>query len=188
MYSDCGDFYSGTKVDVEAKDTPTHIFLGWALVDENDEICSDDTWEDYVISTSKTYSFIIKEDITIYITDDDSYTAEAKLDTGNGAKASTIGCDSITEDGEDINAVINGKEYKFKKHGMSRAKVGQGIEERVTVIIPRIKLGTRQLLDVEFALVDNRDKSTKILLNRDVLSKLAYLVNPGKKHILDEEK
>ena len=66
MYSDCGDFYSGTKVDVEAKDTPTHIFLGWALVDENDEICSDDTWEDYVISTSKTYSFIIKEDITIY--------------------------------------------------------------------------------------------------------------------------
>lgn len=126
-----------------------------------------------------------KEDITIFLNDDDKYETEAKLDTGNGAKASTIGCESIIEEGEDVKATIKGKEYTFKKHGLSRAKVGQNVEERVTVIIPRIKLGTRQLLDVEFALVDNRDKSTEVLLNRDVLSKMGYMINPGKKHTLD---
>lgn len=128
-----------------------------------------------------------KEDITIYLTDNDKYKAEAKFDTGNGAKASTIGCDKIEIDGDNVYALINGSEYTFKKHGMSYAKVGQHTEDRTTVIIPRIKIGTRQLLDVEFALVDNRDKSTEILLNRDVMGKMAYLVNPGKKHTLDKE-
>ena len=55
----------------------------------------------------------------------------------------------------------------------------------MTVIIPRINIRSRQLLDVEFALVDNRDKSTDVLLNRDVMSKLAYNINPAKQHLLD---
>ena len=125
-----------------------------------------------------------KEDITIYFDDNDEVTMEAKLDTGNGAKASTIGCDEIKETGDSIEAKINGKTYKFKKHGASHAKVGPVIETRSTVIIPRIKIGTRQLLNIEFALVDNRDKSTKVLLNRDVMSKLAYMINPAKKHTI----
>ena len=39
---------------------------------------------------------------------------EAKLDTGNGAKASTIGCDTLNEDGNYVLAKIAGKEYKIK--------------------------------------------------------------------------
>ena len=80
--------------------------------------------------------------------------------------------------------IIN-KQYKFEKFGKSKAIVGPVTEERDTVIIKEIKLGTRKLKDVEFALVDNRDKSTKVLLNRDVLSKMAYVINPAKKHMLD---
>lgn len=126
-----------------------------------------------------------KEDIDITI-GDDTITFEAKLDTGNGAKASTIGCESITENGETIIAKIEGKEYTFNKHGKSNAKVGPITETRNTVIVDGIKIGSRRLLDVEFALVDNRDKSTKVLLNRDVLSKMAYMINPGKKHTLKD--
>lgn len=110
---------------------------------------------------------------------------EAKLDTGNGAKASTIGCDAIERSGNKIIATIDGNKFTFDKHGKSKAKVGPIIEERDTVIIDCIQIGTRKLLNVEFALVDNRDKSTKILLNRDVLSKMAYMINPGKKHTID---
>ena len=113
---------------------------------------------------------------------------EAKLDTGNGAKASTIGCDKIEHDGDNIIATINGKKYKFKKHGLSKAIVGPITEERNTVIIKEIQLGKRKLKDVEFALVDNRDKSTQVLLNRDILSKMAYLIDPGHKHLLMEIK
>ena len=52
--------------------------------------------------------------------------------------------------------------------------------------MPELKIGTRKLKDVEFALVDNRNKSTRVLLNRDVLSKLAYVVNPAEEHTLYE--
>jgi len=112
---------------------------------------------------------------------------EAKLDTGNGAFASTIGCDKLEIEDDEVKATIDGKEYKFKKHGQSNPRVGQMTETRITVIIPEIQIGSRKLLDVEFALVDNRKKSTKVLLNRDVLGKMAYMVNPARKHMLKGE-
>lgn len=118
---------------------------------------------------------------------EDMVEMEVKLDTGNGAKASTIGCESLNEDGDYVLAKIEGKEYKFKKHGQSKAIVGQITEPRTTVIIPCIQIGSRKLLDVEFALVDNRKKKQKVLLNRDVMSKMAYMINPAKQHSLEDE-
>ena len=118
---------------------------------------------------------------------DELVEIEAKLDTGNGAKASTIGCESVNEDGDYILAKINDKEYKFKKHGQSNAIVGQVTEPRPTVIIPCIQIGSRKLLDVEFALVDNRKKKQKVLLNRDIMGKMAYMINPSKEHALEDE-
>ena len=50
----------------------------------------------------------------------------------------------------------------------------------------RNNYGTRKIKNVEFALVDNRKKSTKVLINRDVLSKLGYVINPAEKHTLDK--
>ena len=128
------------------------------------------------------------EDIKFKFNDsDEPIVMSAKLDTGNGAYASTIGCDKVDAQEDTVIATINGKSYTFDKHGQSNPKVGQVKEPRITVIIPEIQLGTRKLLDVEFALVDNRKKSTKVLLNRDVLSKLAYMVNPAKKNALKDE-
>ena len=83
-------------------------------------------------------------------------------------------------------STLNKKKYTFKKHGKSNAIVGPVTEERITVILPELKIGTRKLKNVEFALVDNRNKSTKVLLNRDVLSKLGYVINPAEKHTLDK--
>ena len=57
-----GDFYSGTEVRVAAYNTPTHIFLGWANINLEDDDCPDENWNDDIISTSNKYSFIIKED------------------------------------------------------------------------------------------------------------------------------
>ena len=124
-----------------------------------------------------------KEDVSIML--NGKYkTWEAKLDTGNGAKASTIGCDKLVVDGDKVTATIDGKDYRFSKHGVSKAIVGPVTEERITVIIKEIQLGKRKLRDVEFALVDNRNKSTRVLLNRDVLSKMAYMIDPGHKFTL----
>ena len=98
-----------------------------------------------------------------------------------------IGCEKVEVKGDEVIATLNEKEYHFKKHGTSNPRVGQITESRTTVIVPEIQIGTRKLLDVEFALVDNRKKSTKILLNRDILSKLAYMINPSKKQSLDDK-
>ena len=123
-----------------------------------------------------------------FIMDNDSeFELEAKFDTGNGAKASTIGCESVEVVGDKVSAVINGKTYRFKKSGVSNPIVGQVREERVTVTVPCIQIGSRKLLDVDFALVDNRKKSTPVLLNRDIMAKMAYQINPGAKHTLEEE-
>lgn len=127
------------------------------------------------------------ENMKFIMDNDDEFELEAKFDTGNGAKASTIGCESIQVVGDKVSAVINGKTYRFKKEGISTPTVGQVKEERVTVTVPCIQIGSRKLLDVTFALVDNRKKSTPVLLNRDVMSKMAYMVNPGAKHTLEEE-
>lgn len=118
---------------------------------------------------------------------DDFFELECKLDTGNGSKASTIGCEKIEMHDDDITATINGKEYEFKRSGTSNPMVGQVREERITVKIPCIQIGTRKLIDVDFALVDNRHKSTPVLLNRDVMSKLAYMINPAAKHTFEDE-
>lgn len=128
------------------------------------------------------------EDITFTMENEEEITFEAKLDTGNGAHASTIGCEKVEVDGDNVTATIEGKVYNFKKSDVtSTAIVGQTKEERTVVKIPCIQIGTRKLLDADFALVDNRNKKQKVLLNRDLMSKLAYMVNPRKKHLLIDE-
>lgn len=127
------------------------------------------------------------ENIVFTMENEEEIEFEAKLDTGNGAKASTIGCESVDIDGDNVTAEINGKTYNFKKTDISKAIVGQSTEERTVVSIPCIQIGTRKLLDAQFALVDNRNKKQKVLLNRDLMSKLAYIINPSKKHLLEDE-
>lgn len=128
------------------------------------------------------------ENMTFSIDEDHEFTMEAKFDTGNGAKASTIGCDKIeVSDSGKVIATIDGEKFKFKKYGESKAIVGHVTETRATVIIPSIQIGSRKLLDVEFALVDNRNKQQKVLINRDIMAKMGYLINPARKHTLEDD-
>lgn len=137
-----------------------------------------------IVIQPKSIGYI--EDMDFFI-GNDKITLEAKFDTGNGAYSSTLGCDALSIDGDDVYATIEGTEYKFKLHGKSHPIVGQVREERITVLIPEIKIGTRRYINAEFALVDNREKSTKVLINRDLMSKMGYMINPSKKHSLKGE-
>ena len=134
----------------------------------------------------KAIGYIENVHFTLSDIDESEIEFEAKFDTGNGAKASTIGCEKVEQKGNNVFATINGKEYKFKLEGVSKAIVGQVVEDRVTVLIPCLRVGSRKLLNVEFALVDNRNKKQKVLINRDIMSKMGYLIDPKQKHILDD--
>ena len=119
--------------------------------------------------------------------DEEPLILEAKLDTGNGAKASTIGCDKITVNDNEVKAIINDKEYTFARHGQSNAIVGQITEERITVLIPEREIVSRNLLNAKFVLFYNRKKKKKILMNRDLLSKMGYMIDPSRNHVLEDD-
>lgn len=112
----------------------------------------------------------------------------AKLDTGNSTKASTLEVGEFEMDGKSIEFKIDGELLKFEVVGKSIAKAGEETYERPIIIIPEMKLGVRKLKNVNLAIVKSRhNKTTNLLLNRDVMSKMGYVVHPNNSHILTKE-
>lgn len=135
---------------------------------------------------SKISGFI--ETISLIMKDGEKeITMTTKLDSGNGAAASTLGVSTLEVKGKKVTATILDKTYEYDLHGISHAIVGTEKTNRPIVIIPEISIGLRKLTNVAMALVDNRDKSTNVLLNRDLISRLGYVVDCNDKFILTPE-
>lgn len=112
----------------------------------------------------------------------------AKLDTGNSTKASVLEVGEFKEVGKYIEFSIDGNLIKLEKIGNSKAKAGEEVYERPMVVVPQIVLGLRKLNNAPISLVKSRDnKMTNLLLNRDAMSKLGYVVHPNNAHILTKE-
>lgn len=143
---------------------------------------------DHLPLQSKQIAYI--EKVGFKFTDDEDEKIvkfPAKFDTGNGSLAPTIGCDELNIKDNIAYVKINGKDYEFEITGEINPKVGQSKEKRITITIPLIQIGTRKLKDVRFALVDNRkDKSTRVLINRDIMCKLGFVINPNTKYLLND--
>lgn len=128
------------------------------------------------------------ESVTIDFGNGTSKEFLAKLDTGNSTKASTLEVGEFKEVGKYIEFNMDGKSIKLEKIGKSKAKAGEEIYERPIVVVPQITLGLRKLNNVPIALVKSRDnKTTNLLLNRDAMSKMGYVVHPNNAHILTKE-
>ena len=128
------------------------------------------------------------ESVTVDFGDGTSKEFLAKLDTGNSTKASTLEVGEFKEVGKYIEFNMEGKPIKLEKIGKSKAKAGEEIYERPIVVVPQITLGLRKLNNVPIALVKSRDnKTTNLLLNRDTMSKMGYVVHPNNAHILTKE-
>lgn len=128
------------------------------------------------------------ESVTIDFGDGISKEFLAKLDTGNSTKASTLEVGEFKEVGKYIEFKIDGKPMKLEKIGESKAKAGEEIYERPIVVVPQITLGLRKLNNIPIALVKSRDnKTTNLLLNRDTMSKMGYVIHPNNAHILTKE-
>ena len=112
----------------------------------------------------------------------------ARLDTGNGSVAGHFEVGDYTEDGKKIAFKLFGKEYTFDINGHSKSWVGDQQYDRVIIIVPSLRIGQRRLTDVKMGVVKNRtNKSTNALINRDVLSKLGYIIDSAHTHLLTPE-
>lgn len=112
----------------------------------------------------------------------------AKLDTGNSTKASVLEVGEFKKNGKNIEFTIDGKHISLEQVDSSNAIAGDEEYNRPIVIVPEITLGVRKLRNVPIAIVKERArKSTNLLLNRDAMSKLGYVVHPNNSHILTQE-
>lgn len=128
------------------------------------------------------------EAVEIKFADGVSLDMLAKLDTGNSTTASTVEVGEFVETGNKITFSIDGKKLTFEKQKPIKAKAGEETYERPTIIVPELRLGLRKVKNIQLAVVKTREnKSTNVLLNRDTLSRLGYVVNPSTAHILTLE-
>jgi hypothetical protein len=109
----------------------------------------------------------------------------AKLDTGNGTGASSLGVDSMEIDGDLVYWSCNGVDRQDPIKDWSHAEVGSTIDTRPVIILD-IELGPHKLSGVPIALTDRSDKSTPVLVNRDLLSQLGVVVAPDREFLLGE--
>ena len=128
------------------------------------------------------------ESVTVHFGDGISKTFLAKLDTGNSTKASTLEVGEFKEEGGHLIFTIDGKSIKMKKVDTLHALAGEKTYDRPMMIVPEITLGLRKLKNVPIAIVKDRsNKKTNLLLNRDAMSKMGYVVHPNNAHILTTE-
>ena len=127
------------------------------------------------------------ESVTIDFGDDKKKELLAKLDTGNGAKASHIEVGDYEINDNKISFTIDGNNFEFDIKDYSHAKTGEQEHNRPIITIPELTLGLRKVKNVDMAIVKVREKSTNALINRDALSKLGYVVHPNSTHILTKE-
>lgn len=111
----------------------------------------------------------------------------AKLDTGNGAHASHIEVGKYEVNDKKVKFEFNGHSYEFDIIGESNAMTGEQKHSRPIIEIPQITLGKRIVKKVPIAIVEKREKSTNMLLNRECLAWLGYMVSPDKTHVLTDE-
>lgn len=128
------------------------------------------------------------ESVTVKFDEKIEKTFLAKLDTGNSTKASCLEVGKLKEEGENITFNVDGKEITLKVIDHSNARAGEVTYKRPIVIVPEITIGLRKLKNVPVSLVKSREKkTTNMLINRDSMSKLGYVINPNNAHILTPE-
>lgn len=116
----------------------------------------------------------------------------AKLDTGNSVNACTLEVgkfEEIKEGGKTfIKFSIEGSEFKFEKVDEVEVKAGYETYKRPCIMLPELQLGLRKCRNIKMGIVEHRDnKSTNLLLNTDILSRLGYVIHPSEKHLLTKE-
>lgn len=125
----------------------------------------------------------------VEITFKDGVTKEylGKLDTGNGTQGTSVEVGEYTEKDNKITFKIDGKEMTFDVVGVSKAKAGNDILERPIIKVDNVKIGLRQMTNVNISIIKSRERSTNVLVNRELLSSLGYTVASDETHILTDE-
>lgn len=135
---------------------------------------------------NKVAGYMERADV-VFEEGDKPITVLAKLDTGNGAKASHIEVGKYELKDKKVSFSLNGKNYTFDIVDESHAKTGSEEHNRPIIKINELSVGLRKVKNVRMAIVETRDKSTNMLINRELLAKLGYVISSNETHLLTDE-
>ena len=107
----------------------------------------------------------------------------AKMDTGNGTKASMFHVDKLEVKGNDAHWEKNKKKFKSKVLGVSKPSHIGKLTERP--IIEHIITFNNKTYKAFFALTVE-DSHSELLVNRDLLTTFKVTVNPNKRFVLSD--
>ena len=81
-----------------------------------------------------------------------------------------------------------GNDITFDKIKDINAVAGEESYKRPVIQVKELTLGLRKIKNPYVAIVKSREKkTTNILLNRDALAKLGYVIHPNNSHMLTDE-
>jgi ribosomal protein S6--L-glutamate ligase len=109
----------------------------------------------------------------------------AKFDTGNGSLSSSLTYDKIeiSKDEKSVKWELGDKKFENKIIGWANAEVGNETHER-PIIEMEIQFNGKTYKDVHISLVDRKEKSTKMLVNRKFMERIGCAVSPNKTFIV----
>jgi hypothetical protein len=107
----------------------------------------------------------------------------AKLDTGNGTKASSLGVDHWSLEGDRVRWCCGDQERVDPIQDWSQARVGHSVDRRPIILLDLV-IGPHRLEGVPIALADRAGKEAQILINRELLSRLGVSVSPDQEFTL----
>jgi len=106
-----------------------------------------------------------------------------KFDTGNGSSASTLHADEFEIDGDFVNWKLGKKKFKNKIIGYTETEIGEKTHKR-PIINLNLKFLNKVYHDAMIALEDRSSKSTKLLINRNLMESMGLKVSPSKVFLL----
>lgn len=125
-----------------------------------------------------------KEIVKIGI-NDNIYQFTATMDTGNSGIVPTLGVDNllINKEKNEVQIYIKGNKYILEKKGESTPMVGNVMHRRPIIIIDFIEIAGKKMHNIPCAVTDNRNKSTQMLINKDLMIKMNFIIDPSIENI-----
>ena len=114
---------------------------------------------------------------------------KAKADAGNAGfnvmHASDIDMD---EDAGEVTFInYFGKKKTLPMHGTKTINIGSGVKEERPVVYLNATMGNKSYKDVPFTLADRSSNSHCVLLGKEFLVKVGYVINVAKDFVLSEK-
>lgn len=108
-----------------------------------------------------------------------------KFDTGNGSLSSSLTFDKmeLSKDEKTVNWSIGDKKFENRVIGWANAEVGTEVQRR-PIIELEVQFNGKTYKDVHISLVDRKDKSTKLLVNRKFMERIGCSVSASKTFIV----